>query len=231
MNEESETFKSYTTESILQTSREELTAYLLESGMWPLIKQRPFNKIADPDRTPKAVFINAANSAPFQADFSVILKGDEDAFQAGVNALSRLTEGPVHLCTSAGIELPSFDHVENAYICSKYPSGNTSVHINRISPILPNDTVYTITAQNVILLGKLLTTGELPRTKVFALAGPAVKESARKYYRVPLGASLDGALAENFEGEEIRLINGNIMWGDKLSLILVHIFMGQNICY
>ena len=53
VNEESETFKSYTTESILQTSREELTAYLLESGMWPLIKQRPFNKIADPDRTRK----------------------------------------------------------------------------------------------------------------------------------------------------------------------------------
>ena len=227
VNEESETFKSYTTESILQTSREELTAYLLESGMWPLIKQRPFNKIADPDRTPKAVFINAANSAPFQADFSVILKGDEDAFQAGVNALSRLTEGPVHLCTSAGIELPSFDHVEMHTFAGKYPSGNTSVHINRISPILPNDTVYTITAQNVILLGKLLTTGELPRTKVVALAGPAVKESARKYYRVPLGASLDGALAENFEGEEIRLINGNIMWGDQVKLDTCAHFYGS----
>ena len=227
VNEESETFKSYTTESILQISREELTAYLLESGMWPLIKQRPFNKIADPDRTPKAVFINAANSAPFQADFSVILKGDEDAFQAGVNALSRLTEGHVHLCTSAGIELPSFDHVEMHTFAGKYPSGNTSVHINRISPILPNDTVYTITAQNVILLGKLLTTGELPRTKVVALAGPAVKESARKYYRVPLGASLDGALAENFEGEEIRLINGNIMWGDQVKLDTCAHFYGS----
>ena len=227
VNEESETFKSYTTESILQTSREELTAHLLESGMWPLIKQRPFNKIADPDRTPKAVFINAANSAPFQADFSVILKGDEDAFQAGVNALSRLTEGHVHLCTSAGIELPSFDHVEMHTFAGKYPSGNTSVHINRISPILPNDTVYTITAQNVILLGKLLTTGELPRTKVVALAGPAVKESARKYYRVPLGASLDGALAENFEGEEIRLINGNVMWGDQVKLDTCAHFYGS----
>ena len=227
VNEESETFKSYTTESILQTSREELTAHLLESGMWPLIKQRPFNKIADPDRTPKAVFINAANSAPFQADFSVILKGDEDAFQAGVNALSRLTEGQVHLCTSAGIELPSFDHVEMHTFAGKYPSGNTSVHINRISPILPNDTVYTITAQNVILLGKLLTTGELPRTKVVALAGPAVKESARKYYRVPLGASLEGALADNFEGEEIRLINGNIMWGDQVKLDTCAHFYGS----
>lgn len=227
VNEESETFKSYTSESILQATREELATHLLDSGMWPLIKQRPFNKIADPDTTPKAVFINAANAAPFQADFSVILKGDEVAFQAGVNALSRLTDGDVHLCTSAGIELPSFDHAETHIFAGKYPSGNTSVHINRIAPILPNDTVYTISAQNVILLGKLLMTGELPRTKVIALAGPAVKESARKYYRVPFGASLNGVLADNLEGEEIRLINGNIMWGKQANLDTCAHFYGS----
>ncbi len=217
VNEESETFKSYTTESILQASRDELTTHLLDSGLWPLIKQRPFNKIADPDTAPKAVFINAANTAPFQADFSVVLKGDENAFQAGINALSRLTDGKVHICTSAGVDLPSFDHAELHTFVGKYPSGNTSVHINRIAPILPNDTVYTLVAQDVILLGKLLTTGELPRTKVIALAGPAVKESARKYYRVPVGASLESLLSDALEGDETRLVNGNIMWGEKVA--------------
>ena len=63
--------------------------------------------------------------------------------------------------------------------------------------------------------------------KVVALAGPAVKESARKYYRVPLGASLEGALADNFEGEEIRLINGNIMWGDQVKLDTCGHFYGS----
>ena len=61
------------------------------------------------------------------------------------------------------------------------------MHINKISPILPTDIVYTLGAQDVILIGKLLMYGEIPRTKIIALAGPSVKEEYRKYYKVPYG--------------------------------------------
>ncbi|VGO14271.1 Na(+)-translocating NADH-quinone reductase subunit A [Pontiella desulfatans] len=213
---ENVTFETYTQDSVGQLSREQMADHLLNAGLWPLIKQRPFSKIADPDTAPKAVFINAANSAPFQADFSVVLKGDEDAFQTGINALARLTEGKVHLCKSAGSDIPDFQHAESHTFAGKHPSGNTSVHINRISPILPHDTVYTLAAQDVILIGKLLTTGELPKTKVIALAGPAVKEEFRQYYKVQLGASLQPLLEKTLEGEEVRIINGNILWGEKV---------------
>ncbi|MDF7799176.1 Na(+)-translocating NADH-quinone reductase subunit A [Pontiellaceae bacterium B1224] len=214
--EERVTFETYTRDSVGQLSREQIADHLLNTGLWPLIKQRPFNKIADPDIAPKAIFINAANSAPFQADFSVVLKGEEEAFQTGINALAKLTEGKVHLCTSAGSDIPAFGNAESHSFAGKYPSGNTSIHINRISPILPNDTVYTITGQDVILIGKLLNTGELPRTKIIALAGPAVKEEFRKYYKVETGASLEPLLSKALEGEEVRVINGNILWGDKV---------------
>ena len=224
---ESETFQSYTAEELLNLDRNTLCDHLLHAGLWPLIKQRPFNKIADPYTVPKAVFVNAANSAPFQADFSLILQGDEAAFQAGINALSRLTEGAVHICTSAGVTLPEFDQAQIHTFAGKYPSGNTSVHINRIAPILPHDTVYTLVAQDVILLGKLLTTGELPKTKVVALAGPAVKESHRKYYRIPFGASLEGLFAEALQGDEVRIINGHIMWGDKVDATTCGHFYGS----
>ena len=63
---ESETFQSYTTEEILNLDRNTLCEHLLHAGVWPLIKQRPFNKIADPYTMPKAVFVNAANSALFR---------------------------------------------------------------------------------------------------------------------------------------------------------------------
>ena len=215
--EESVTFETYTRDTVGQLSREQVADHLLNAGLWPLIKQRPFNKIADPAAEPKAVFINAANSAPFQADFSVVLKGDEDAFQTGINALAKLTEGKVHLCKSAGSELPEFGNTESHTFSGKHPSGTTSVHINRISPILPNDTVYTVTGQDVILIGKLLTTGELPRTKIIALAGPAIKEEFRQYYKVEIGASLEPLLSKSLEGDEVRVINGNILWGDKIS--------------
>ena len=217
INEESESFEKYTTESILQLRREDLTSHLLNIGMWPLIKQRPFNKIADPDTIPKAIFVNAANSAPYQADFGLILQGDENYFQAGINALSCLTKGKVYICKSANITIPDFENSETHTFLGKYPSGNTSVHINRISPITPNDTVYTITAQDVIILGKALNDGEIPRTKVVALAGPGFKETARKYYRVPFGASLEKLFEDNLDGDEVRLINGNVMWGNEVT--------------
>ena len=225
--EESVSFETYTRDSVGQLSRDQVADHLLNTGLWPLIKQRPFNKIADPEATPKAIFINAASSAPFEADFSLILKGDEDAFQVGINALAKLTEGKVHLCKSAGADIPEFGNTESHTFSGKHPSGTTSVHINRIHPILPHDTIYTITAQDVILIGKLLITGELPRTKVVALGGPAVKESSRKYYRVPLGASLVPLFEQSFEGDEVRVILGNVLWGDQVKTDTCMLYYGS----
>jgi Na+-transporting NADH:ubiquinone oxidoreductase subunit A len=215
--EESITFETYTRDTVGKLTREQVANHLLDTGLWPLIKQRPFSRIADPNTAPKAVFINAANSAPFQADFSIILQGDEEAFQTGINALAKLTEGKVHLCTSAGSNIPDFGNAESHTFSGPHPSGNTSVHINRISPILPHDTVYTIAAQDVILIGKLLLTGELPRSKVIALCGPEVKEEYRKHYRVPLGANLQPLFEKALKtDQELRIVAGNALWGSMV---------------
>lgn len=217
--EESVTFESFKADAILQLSRQQLVDHLLNAGLWPLIRQRPFSRIADPDTAPKAVFINAAASAPFEVDFEAVLKGDPEAFQAGIDALSRLTDGKVHLCKSAGTDIRCFENTEGHTFRGPHPSGNTSVHINRISPIRPHDTVYTLAAQDVILIGKLLLTGELPRTKVIALGGPEVKESHRKHYRVPLGASLQPLFEQALEtGKELRIVAGTALWGQTVNI-------------
>jgi Na+-transporting NADH:ubiquinone oxidoreductase subunit A len=214
--DESVTFDSYTADSVTRLSREQVADHLLNAGLWPLIKQRPFSKIADPDTAPKAIFINAARSAPFQADFSLILKGNENAFQTGITALAQLTEGKVHLCKSAGSDIPEFKNAESHTFKGKHPSGNTSIHINRISPILPHDTVYTLGAQDVILIGKQLLTGELPKHKVIALGGPSIKQEFRQHYRVQLGASLEPLFKKVLEDGEARLVAGNVLWGESV---------------
>jgi Na+-transporting NADH:ubiquinone oxidoreductase subunit A len=215
--EESVAFEKHAKDSISALSREQVADHLLNTGLWPLIKQRPFSKIADPETAPKAVFVNAAGSAPYQADFSAVLKGDEQAFEAGLNALGRLTDGKVHLCKTAGSDLPDFAAAETHSFSGPHPSGTTSVHINRISPIQPNDTVYTIAAQDVIQIGTLLLTGELPRTKVIALGGPSVKEEYRKHYRVSLGAGLQPLFEKALEADaEQRIVAGHVLWGDRV---------------
>lgn len=213
-SEESITFKQYTIDRIDALSCDEVKEHLLNTGLWPLLKQRPFSKIADPDTEPKAIFINAARSAPFQADFALILKGDEAAFQAGITALSKLTKGAVHLCSSEGDALPEFKQATSHTFSGPHPSGTTSVHINRISPILPHDTVYTIPAQDLILIGKLLLTGELPRTKIIAFSGPHIRPEFLKHYRVDLGADLTPLFQQALNNEqETRLIAGTLLAG------------------
>jgi len=212
--DEAETFGALMPEN---ASRDELVSHLLCTGLWPLIKQRPFSKIADPEAEPKAVLVNAMNSAPFQADFRVVLKNDEKYFLTGLQAVEKLTEGKVHVCTAPGTELPDLGNAQQHTFDGPYPAGNTSVHINRICPIQPYDTVYTLRAQDVILIGKLLLTGELPRTKVIALGGPSVKEEYRKHYRVHIGASLQTLFEEALENDrEHRIIAGSVLYGDKV---------------
>lgn len=214
--EQSITFKTFDRDSVGQMTREQVVDHLLDTGMWPLIKQRPFNKIADPESAPKAVFINAAGSAPFVADFALLLKGDEEAFQTGINALAKLTDGPVHLCTTAGSSIGSFNNAVTHTFSGPHPSGNTSVHINRVSPIQPHDTVYTVTGQDVILIGKLLLTGELPRTKVIALGGPSVKDGHRKHYRIGFGTDLAPLFEAALEDGSHRIVSGNVLAGDAV---------------
>ena len=45
-------------------NKEEVTHSLLYAGLWPFIKQRPFDIIADPADTPKAIHVSAFDSSP-----------------------------------------------------------------------------------------------------------------------------------------------------------------------
>ena len=47
----------------LKLTREEVTAKLLVSGMWPVLRQRPYHIVARPGITPRAVFISAFDTA------------------------------------------------------------------------------------------------------------------------------------------------------------------------
>ncbi len=53
---------------------EEVKSHLLSSGCWPFIKQRPYDVIANPDKSPKAIFISAYASAPLAADYRFCFK-------------------------------------------------------------------------------------------------------------------------------------------------------------
>ena len=73
----------------------ELKRFLLKSGAWPYIKQRPYGIIANPDATPKAIYVSTYATAPLDVDFQFLLKNNQEDFQKGIDILNILVDEPV----------------------------------------------------------------------------------------------------------------------------------------
>ena len=202
-----------------KASREELVNFLMESGAWALIRQRPFNIIADPNEVPRDIFISTFDSAPLAPDLNLAVAGNEDAFQKGLDVLTNLTSGSVHLGLDAnGDQAPSTAfteaaNVEKHWFKGKHPAGNVGVQIHHIAPIAPAQKVWTLGVQEVITLGTLFLEGKYAPERLVALTGGELE--APKYVRTPLGANLGDLLANNIKGDNCRIISGDVLSGEQ----------------
>jgi len=198
-----------------KASKEELKATLLKSGCWPFIKQRPYDVIANPDATPKSIFISGYSSGPLQADLNYILQGKEKELQAAITALGKLTPGKVHVSVGAGISpLSSMNGVELHNVSGPHPAGLVGTQINKLDPINKGEVVWTVSAQDLIVIGEYLLTGKFNAERVVALVGSSVK--APKYYTTKIGAEISTFLyASGVKEENFRVINGDVLTGSK----------------
>ncbi len=204
-----------------KASREEIVELLLKSGLWPMLVQRPYGIIADPNDVPKAVFISAFDSAPLAPDYNFVLQGEQKNLQAGIEVMRRLTQGKVHLSMRAGAEgaMPSLRNVELHTFAGKHPVGNVGVQIHHIDPINKGDVVWTVNIQDLAIIGRLFNEGRVDMTKVIAVAGSEV--AAPHYVRIVSGASVASILGNNIKpqkpGDSVRIISGNVLTGTKVS--------------
>jgi Na+-transporting NADH:ubiquinone oxidoreductase subunit A len=201
-------------------SKEQIIEKLLNVGLWPMVKQRPFNTIANPEDAPKAVFVSAFDSSPLAPDYDFLLKGREDDFQAGIDALAKLSgTGKVNLnvsSTNASSWLSKMNNTEVAEINGQHPAGNVGIQIHHLNPMNKGEVVWTVNAQDVAIIGTLLKTGKVSTKKVVALTGSEV--DAPKYYNTTIGQNLAGIFEGNIKSaeESPRFISGNVLTGTKV---------------
>lgn len=188
---------------------------LLESGLFGFFRQRPYDVVANPEDKPKAIFVSAFNSMPLAADFEYVLQGQEKEFQAGLTLLSKIAK--VHLGVSAKQKAAALTAAKDATVTifdGPAPAGNVGVQINHVDPINKGEVVWTLGAEEVIFVGRLVLTGKVDLTRTIAVAGSEVK--APKYAKVIVGAPLDSVLkGQTDEQKSLRIINGNPMVGVK----------------
>lgn len=198
-------------------SSDEVKAHLLASGCWPFIMQRPYDIIANSADTPKAIFVSAFASAPLEADVEFVLEDRKEAFQAGIDALTKLTEGSVHLSVSGKEKsaLENISGVELHKVYGPHPAGNVGVQISKIDPVNAGERVWTVAPQDVAIIGELFLTGKFNAKRTIALVGSEVKEP--KYFSIISGANVNDLVTGRLNGDNVRIISGNVFTGKKVA--------------
>jgi Na+-transporting NADH:ubiquinone oxidoreductase subunit A len=199
-------------------SGDEVKNHLLTTGLWPLVKMRPLDIIANPSDKPKAIFVSAFDSSPLAPDYDYVLHGENAAFQAGITALSKMAP-KVHLTVNGGGAPDStFSNAKDCQInkiSGKHPAGNVGTQIHHIDPINKGEVVWTINAQDVAIIGRLFLTGKYDASRIVALTGSEVK--APKYYKMTIGSPVAKLLSGAINEGDVRIISGNVLSGTKIS--------------
>jgi Na+-transporting NADH:ubiquinone oxidoreductase subunit A len=200
-------------------SREQITDKMLRSGVWPVVRQRPYNTIARPGEDPKAIVISAFDTNPLAPDYNFLMEGEETAFQAGLDALKNLTSGKIYLnlrgdtntskvfLQARGVELTRFT--------GPHPAGNVSTQISRLDPIGKGEVIWHLRPQEVLVVGRLFLTGAYDATRIIALTGSMVKRPA--YYKMPAGACIHDLVENNIHEGTSRYISGNVLTGTRIT--------------
>ena len=205
----------YKAKDVLSLSAGEVKADLLKAGLFAFMRQRPYDVIANPADAPRAIYVSAFNTKPLAVDFEVALKGNEEDFQTGLDALSRIA--PVHLGICAcqkSTALLVAKNVATTVFKGPHPAGDVGVQINKTAPVNKGEIVWTIGAEEVIFIGRLFNTGKVDFTRTIAVVGSEVKNPS--YSKVVLGASLSTLLEGRLcDKNELRIIDGNVLTGKK----------------
>lgn len=200
--------------SLSSANGDQVLAALKRSGLLAAITQRPLAVAPDPNQTPRDIFVPAMDTAPLAADPAVLLSGAEDAFRTGLQALSRITSGHLHLCTDGKLELPEVENVDRLQrheFRGPHPAGNAGVHIHHIAPIASRtDTVWVCPLAGVILIGRLFEEGRLVPEVLVASTGTSAPR--RSYVRTVLGAPVETVTGGRAD-HEARYISGNPLTG------------------
>ncbi|NLX72163.1 MAG: Na(+)-translocating NADH-quinone reductase subunit A [Bacteroidales bacterium] len=196
--------------------REAIVGKLLEGGAWPYLRQRPYDILANPSDTPKAIFVSGFDSSPLAPDYDFVLTGQEEAFKVGVEVLKKLA-AVVHIGISAESASKVYNSLQGVTLNSftgPHPAGNVGVQIHHVSPINKGEKVWVINPQEIVSIGNLFVQGKHDFSRVIAVTGSEVLKPL--YLRYRLGASVVEILKDNIGEGSLRVISGNVLTGTNI---------------
>jgi Na+-transporting NADH:ubiquinone oxidoreductase subunit A len=213
--DEEETFNHHDPTALATLEPGQVKENLLASGLWTAFRTRPYSRVPLPETSPHAIFVPAMDTRPLAARPEVVIREHGDDFVNGLDVVSRLTEGPVFVCTEpdADIPRPATGRVRVEAFSGLHPAGLVGTHIHFLDPVSATKTVWHVNYQDVIAIGKFFTTGRIWVERIIALGGPPVLKP--RLLRTRLGANTNDLLENELEDVEVRPLSGSILGGRR----------------
>jgi Na+-transporting NADH:ubiquinone oxidoreductase subunit A len=204
------------TKDYTKLNKEELKSDLLKMGLWPFLRMRPIDIIAQPNDNPKSIFVSGFDSSPLSPDYDFLMKDKSAEFNAGLELLNMLTDGKVHLQTrnKSSEVFTNAKNVQRNIVKGPHPAGNVGTQIHEIDPINKGEVVWYINPQDVLIMGRFSLTGVYDARKTIALVGEGTSE--KKYFNTVSGCSIDSILSNSKVEDNSRILSGNPLTGEKV---------------
>ena len=200
-------------------TREKVKESLLASGLWPVVRQRPYHIVAHPSDVPKAIFISGFDTAPLAPDYNFIMDNSQSTlFRSGITALRKLTDGKINLVLNGKSDsselLTKAADVVISHFSGPHPASNVGVHIHHLYPLNKGEVIWFANLQDVIAIGRLFEEGIYKHDRILAFTGSEVLHP--QYYKVRSGLSISSLVKDNVRQDNLRFISGNVLTGTRI---------------
>ena len=187
---------------------------LMASGLWAMLRQRPYDVVPPAAVRPRDVFVTAFDSAPLAPDLNVVLGDKRQYIGRGIEVLKSLTDGNVYIGVREGQEIDAPGAQVNTFV-GPHPAGNAGVQAANTAPVNKGDVVWTLDIVTLARIGELFTTGMVSHDTVVAVDGEMVQEP--RYVKTVMGADLETVLKNELTNvAKSRIISGNVLTGVKV---------------
>ena len=187
---------------------------LMASGLWAMLRQRPYDVVPPAAVRPRDVFVTAFDSAPLAPDLNVVLGDKRQYIGRGIEVLKSLTDGNVYIGVREGQEINAPGAQVNTFV-GPHPAGNAGVQAANTAPVNKGDVVWTLDIVTLARIGELFTTGMVSHDTVVAVDGEMVQEP--RYVKTVMGADLETVLKNELTNvAKSRIISGNVLTGVKV---------------
>jgi Na+-transporting NADH:ubiquinone oxidoreductase subunit A len=208
-------FNQYGRGALASLSDTQVRENLLSSGLWTALRTRPYSKVPACSSVPSAVFVTAMDTNPLAVDPNVVIEEFAQAFGDGLVILSRLFDGAIYICKAPGstVVVPDHERFVVAEFAGPHPAGLVGTHIHFLRPVSAARSVWHVSYQDVIAIGKLFVSGELRVERIVSLAGPVVHHP--RLLRTRMGANTEDLIRGELSGGECRVLSGSVFNGRR----------------